>query len=175
MSVCSTRAHRKLCIQQPYVLGHLNREHSPWLPLSTEQTIKCILWPDLGPQTTGSAGPVCHSAACHFREFKSRPHPLVNIVPTPKHVVSLTKECRQLKSLSYSLTWVGNQARNTIQLFLISGTHTPTLSSELKQSPFTEVDHNSCHLPKNITSRHIEKPRLSLLMKNPLPKQTCKV
>ena len=45
-----------------------------------------------------------------------------------------------------------------MQLFSVSGTCPPSMSSELEQLPSPKIDHNSwSHLPKDITSRHTQK------------------
>ena len=101
---------------------------------------------------------------CHARAQKS--HLLLDIVTSPNHLVSLTRESRQPWSPSYSLTCVGDQASSTIQQFSASGTTPiPILRAETITLP--SIKHNSRPLlPKNITSRHTPKPKLSSLLKN---------
>ena len=83
----------------------------------------------------------------------------------------MTRESRQTQTLLCSLTWVGNQARSPIQMFSATGTHPLFLFSELEQLPCPRIDYNSRpHLPKVITSKHIQKSQLSWLVMNCLCK-----
>lgn len=105
------------------------------------------------------------------REVNSQPCLLLSMVLSPYHLVNLTRQSRQLQSLSCSLTWVRKQVISAIQLFLARGIP-PSLEPE--QLPHPKIDHNSrYHQPKNMTSRQTQTELTG--EDRSVPTQTCKV
>lgn len=79
-----------------------------------------------------------------------------------------------------AFTWAGNQANSPTQQLSFSRNQSPStlisLTSVFKELPHPKIDPNSRpHLPKDITSRQVQKPKQSWLLKKALPKQTSKV
>lgn len=77
----------------------------------------------------------------------------------------LSRESRQIWSLFYIFTCVGNQASGLCNRPQPVA-QPPSPSSELKQLPHPKTDHNRLHLPKDFTSRHTQKHKLSCLLRN---------
>ena len=92
---------------------------------------------------------------------------LLNKVPSLDHLESLIGESNQPWSPSHSLTQIGNRAWNPIQLFHASGTSLPSLRTNSCLTSKTDKNSPS-HLPKDISSKHTQKPKLSWLVKSHL-------
>lgn len=95
----------------------LEQRAQTWFPLSTDQN----QWPQMTREFTTHSGllraPKQHTTQPWFLVFcPARTGELIhsafyflNIVPSPNHQVSQTRELREPQSPSYSLTWVGNK------------------------------------------------------------------
>lgn len=128
------------------------------LVASPDKGIQCTLWPDSGPQTTSCTGLGSVLLSCQDREANSQLCLVLNMVPSPDHLVSQ-------KIQTYILQPHLDRGKNSTVLsnYFLEMLQPPSPASELEQLPHPKIGHNSrTHLPKDITSIYTQKLKLSM-------------
>lgn len=124
---------------------------------SPDLDIQCILLLYSSPQWSPQALLLLSGQG---REGNSQLYLLLQLTPSLDSLVNLTRESRQLWVPSCRLTWAENKASDTVDPHF-------QLTSALKQLHCPQTDpHSKSNLLKDITTRHIQKSKLSSLVKN---------
>ena len=112
-----------------------------------------------------NASPRPRPAALPGHGSYSPSHQLLSVVPSPNHLVCPSRELRQLAQPILPLR-LGKESSQQFNPTVLRNP-LPTLTSELGQWPQPKLDPDSKpHDPKDVPSRHFQKPILSLLVKN---------
>lgn len=83
----------------------------------------------------------------------------------PGHLVSLTRKHKQLQSSFYHFIWIRSQASNLIWLFSAHNTPHSNLRDQAVASLKDRLWEPAPHPPKDISSGHVQKPKLSWFVK----------